>query len=165
MQKDIKNAKDVVLKEKNEVQRLLNRFGEKKYQKNFSAAIESIFKCKGKVVISGVGKSGIVAQKIVATFNSTGTHSVFLHSADSIHGDLGIIEADDVVVLISKSGESDETENLQLRYLLQGDLPPGGYQPAFVRPCFSAERFARSGRGQDAAAVAGVHRRRAGRPV
>ena len=112
MQKDINNAKDVVIKERNEVQSLLNRFGEKKFQKNISAAIESIFKCKGKVVISGVGKSGIVAQKIVATFNSTGTHSVFLHSADSIHGDLGIIEADDVVVLISKSGESEEIKNL-----------------------------------------------------
>lgn len=112
MQKDINNAKDVVLKEKNEVQNLLNRFGEKKFQKNFSSAIESIYKCKGKVVISGVGKSGIVAQKIVATLNSTGTHSVFLHSADSIHGDLGIIEADDVVMLISKSGESDEIKNL-----------------------------------------------------
>jgi arabinose-5-phosphate isomerase len=112
MLKDIKNAKDVVLKEKNEVLRLLNRFGEKKFQKNFSAAIDSIFKCKGKVVVSGVGKSGIIAQKIVATFNSTGTHSVFLHSADSIHGDLGIIEADDVVVLISKSGESDEIKNI-----------------------------------------------------
>lgn len=112
MLKDIKNAKDVVQKELNEVRNLLNRFAEKKFQKNFSSAIESIYKCKGKVVISGVGKSGIVAQKIVATFNSTGTHSVFLHSADSIHGDLGIIEADDVVMLISKSGESDEIKNL-----------------------------------------------------
>lgn len=112
MLKDIKNAKDVVLKEKKEVQLLLNRFGEKKFQKNFSAAIDSVFKCKGKVVVSGVGKSGIVAQKIVATFNSTGTHSVFLHSADSIHGDLGIVEDDDVVILISKSGESDEIKNL-----------------------------------------------------
>ena len=112
MLKDIKNAKDVVLKEKKEVQLLLNRFGEKKFQKNFSDAIDSVFKCKGKVVVSGVGKSGIVAQKIVATFNSTGTHSVFLHSADSIHGDLGIVEDDDVVILISKSGESDEIKNL-----------------------------------------------------
>lgn len=112
MLKDIKNARDVVLKEKREVQHLLSRFGEKKFQKNFSAAIDSIFKCKGKVVISGVGKSGIVAQKIVATLNSTGTHSVFLHSADSIHGDLGIVESGDVVVLISKSGESEEIKNV-----------------------------------------------------
>lgn len=112
MLKDIKNAKDVVLKEKKEVQLLLNRFSEKKFQKNFSEAIDSVFKCKGKVVVSGVGKSGIVAQKIAATFNSTGTHSVFLHSADSIHGDLGIVEDDDVVILISKSGESDEIKNL-----------------------------------------------------
>lgn len=112
MLKDIKNAKDVVLKEKKEIQLLLNRFGEKKFQKNFAGAIDTIFKCKGKVVVSGVGKSGIVAQKLVATFNSTGTHSVFLHSADSIHGDLGIVEDDDVVILISKSGESDEIKNL-----------------------------------------------------
>ena len=112
MQKDIRNARDVVLKEKNEVQLLLKRFGEKKFQSGFSAAIEAVFKCKGKVVISGVGKSGLVAQKIVATFNSTGTHSVFLHSADSIHGDLGIVEDDDVVILISKSGESEEIKNV-----------------------------------------------------
>ncbi len=112
MQKDIRNARDVVLKEKKEIQLLLNRFGEKRFQKNFSSAIDSIFKCKGKVVISGVGKSGIIAQKMAATFNSTGTHSVFLHSADSIHGDLGIVENGDVVVLISKSGESEEIKNL-----------------------------------------------------
>ena len=112
MQKDIRNARDVVLKEKKEIQLLLNRFGEKRFQMNFASAIDSIYKCKGKVVISGVGKSGIVAQKIVATLNSTGTHSVFLHSADSIHGDLGIVENGDVVVLISKSGESEEIKNL-----------------------------------------------------
>ena len=112
MQKDIRNARDVVLKEKNEVQLLLKRFGEKKFQSSFASAIDSVYKCKGKIVISGVGKSGIVAQKIVATFNSTGTHSVFLHSADSIHGDLGIVENDDVVILISKSGESEEIKNV-----------------------------------------------------
>ncbi len=112
MLKDLKNARDVVLKEKKEVQLLLSRFSEKKFRKNFSAAIDAVFKCKGKVVISGVGKSGIVAQKIVATLNSTGTHAVFIHSADSIHGDLGIVESGDVVILISKSGESEEIKNL-----------------------------------------------------
>ena len=68
--------------------------------------------CTGRVVISGIGKSAIIAQKIVATLNSTGTPSIFLHAADAIHGDLGMIQQDDVVMIISKSGESPEIKVL-----------------------------------------------------
>ncbi len=75
---------------------------------DFTRAVEAIRNCKGRIVISGIGKSAIIAQKIVATLNSTGTPSVFLHAADAIHGDLGMIQQEDVVMVISKSGESPE---------------------------------------------------------
>jgi arabinose-5-phosphate isomerase len=78
----------------------------------FEKAAELIFASKGRVVVSGIGKSAIVAQKIVATFNSTGTPAVFLHAADAIHGDLGMIQEQDVVMLLSKSGESPEIKML-----------------------------------------------------
>ncbi len=68
--------------------------------------------CKGRVVISGIGKSAVIAQKIVATLNSTGTPSVFMHAADAIHGDLGMIQQDDIVMIISKSGKSPEIKVL-----------------------------------------------------
>src|SRR5580692_11583585 len=70
----------------------------------FEKAVNLIFSGKGRLVISGIGKSAIVAQKIVATLNSTGTPSIFMHAADAIHGDLGMIQEQDVVILISKSG-------------------------------------------------------------
>lgn len=75
---------------------------------DFENAVLAIKGCKGRVVISGIGKSAIIAQKIVATLNSTGTPSIFLHAADAIHGDLGIVTEQDVVIIISKSGESPE---------------------------------------------------------
>jgi len=78
----------------------------------FERAVELIFNCKGRVVISGIGKSAIIAQKIVATLNSTGTPSIFLHAADAIHGDLGMVQEQDVVILVSKSGESPEIKVL-----------------------------------------------------
>ena len=78
----------------------------------FEKAIVSIANSKGRLVISGIGKSAIIAQKIVATLNSTGTPSIFLHAADAIHGDLGMIQQDDVVMIISKSGESPEIKIL-----------------------------------------------------
>lgn len=74
----------------------------------FVAAVNAIATSKGRVVISGIGKSAVIAQKIVATLNSTGTPSIFMHAADAIHGDLGIVQQDDVVIVISKSGESPE---------------------------------------------------------
>jgi arabinose-5-phosphate isomerase len=75
---------------------------------DFAKAIQAIRDCKGRIVISGIGKSAIIAQKIVATLNSTGTPSVFMHAADAIHGDLGMMQQEDVVIVISKSGESPE---------------------------------------------------------
>lgn len=78
----------------------------------FAKATELIFNSKGRVVVTGVGKSAIIANKIVATLNSTGTPSIFLHAADAIHGDLGIIQKDDIVICISKSGNTPEVKVL-----------------------------------------------------
>src|ERR1044072_4316229 len=78
----------------------------------FEQAVNLINKTNGRVVITGIGKSAIIAQKIVATMNSTGTPAVFMHAADAIHGDLGTIQADDVVICISKSGNTPEIKVL-----------------------------------------------------
>jgi arabinose-5-phosphate isomerase len=74
----------------------------------FSCAVELLRNCKGRVIFTGIGKSGIIGQKIAATMTSTGTPSVFLHAADAIHGDMGIIQPEDVVVALSYSGQTDE---------------------------------------------------------
>ena len=78
----------------------------------FAKAVEAIYQTKGKLVVTGIGKSAIIAQKIVATCNSTGTPAMYLHAADAIHGDSGMISSDDIVLIISKSGESPEIKNL-----------------------------------------------------
>jgi arabinose-5-phosphate isomerase len=78
----------------------------------FVQAVLLMHEAKGRMVITGIGKSAIIAQKIVATMNSTGTPSLFMHAADAIHGDLGMIQPDDVVIVISKSGESPEIKAL-----------------------------------------------------
>jgi len=79
---------------------------------DFVKAVEGIVASKGRLVVSGIGKSAIVAQKIVSTLNSTGTPSIYMHAADAIHGDLGMIQANDVVMIISKSGNSPEIKVL-----------------------------------------------------
>ena len=79
---------------------------------SFEEAITCLADCKGRIVISGIGKSAIIAQKIVATLNSTGSPAIFLHAADAIHGDLGMVQQSDVVMIISKSGESPEIKVL-----------------------------------------------------
>lgn len=79
---------------------------------NFSNAVERILECRGRLVISGIGKSGHVARKIVATLSSTGTPSIFVHASEASHGDLGMITEDDVVMLLSNSGESEELSNI-----------------------------------------------------
>ena len=79
---------------------------------DFFKAVERVASAKGRLVLSGIGKSAIVAQKITATLNSTGTPSIFMHAADAIHGDLGMIQKDDVVMVISKSGDSPEIKVL-----------------------------------------------------
>ncbi|MEX2156081.1 MAG: KpsF/GutQ family sugar-phosphate isomerase [Gemmatimonadales bacterium] len=85
------------------VQRLADTLGA-----SFGRAIEILAAAKGRVIVSGVGKSGLIARKIAATFTSTGTPAAFLHPVDSLHGDLGIVTRDDVAIVLSKSGASDE---------------------------------------------------------
>jgi arabinose-5-phosphate isomerase len=79
---------------------------------DFVSAVNRIFQSQGRLVVSGIGKSAIIAQKIVATFNSTGTPALYMHAADAIHGDLGMIQKEDVVMVISKSGNSPEIKVL-----------------------------------------------------
>jgi len=78
----------------------------------FAKAVEAIYQTKGKLIVTGIGKSAIIAHKMVATCNSTGTPAIYLHAADAIHGDSGMISSDDIVLIISKSGESAEIKNL-----------------------------------------------------
>ena len=112
MDKDIKNGKLVVNDERKELLRLEKRFENPEFRKHFQKAIDTIYECKGKVIVTGIGKSGLIGQKIAATFNSSGTYSIFLHSGDSIHGDLGIVREGDVVLMLSKSGGTTEVEKL-----------------------------------------------------
>ena len=79
---------------------------------DFVKIVELLYKSKGRVIVTGIGKTANIAQKIVATFNSTGTPAIFMHAADAIHGDLGIVRKDDVVIAISKSGEAPEIKVL-----------------------------------------------------
>ncbi|MBS1736546.1 MAG: KpsF/GutQ family sugar-phosphate isomerase [Bacteroidetes bacterium] len=78
----------------------------------FEKSVELIFNCKGRLIITGIGKSAIIAQKLVASYNSTGTPSVFMHAADAIHGDIGMVQPGDVVMILSKSGDSPEIKVL-----------------------------------------------------
>lgn len=79
---------------------------------DFENAINKINSLSGRVIVSGIGKSAIIGSKIVATLNSTGTPSIFMHAAEAIHGDLGIIQNDDIIILLSKSGNTSEIKNL-----------------------------------------------------
>lgn len=78
----------------------------------FDETIVALANCNGRIVISGIGKSAVIAQKVVATLNSTGTPAIFLHAADAIHGDIGIMQQEDIVMVLSKSGESPELKIL-----------------------------------------------------
>jgi arabinose-5-phosphate isomerase len=100
-------ARDTIRKEAASVAALEDLIDEQ-----FEKAVQLIYASKGRVVVSGIGKSAIVAQKIVATLNSTGTPAAFLHAADAIHGDLGMIQEQDILLLLSKSGESPEIRML-----------------------------------------------------
>ncbi|UQD56179.1 SIS domain-containing protein [Flavobacterium sp. K5-23] len=100
-------AKKTILSESESITKLTDFLDD-----NFSNATEIIFKSKGRLVVTGIGKSAIIAQKMVATFNSTGTPSLFLHASEAIHGDLGMIQNDDVIICISKSGNSPEIKVL-----------------------------------------------------
>lgn len=100
-------AKETVTQEAEAISELLAFIDE-----GFEQIIEVITNCKGRLVVTGIGKSAIIAQKIVATLNSTGTPSLFMHAADAIHGDMGMIQQEDVVMIISKSGDSPEIKVL-----------------------------------------------------
>lgn len=103
----IEIAKDTIELESKSISNLSNLITD-----DFAEAVQLIYRSKGRVVITGVGKSAIIANKIVATLNSTGTPSLFMHAADAIHGDLGLILEDDVVICISKSGNTPEIKVL-----------------------------------------------------
>ena len=103
----IKRAKEVLEIEAQAIKLLKTRLG-----KSFIQAIELIIKCKGRVVVSGMGKTGIIAQKFSATLASTGTPSLFLHTAEAIHGDLGKVTSEDVVIILSNSGATEEMKQL-----------------------------------------------------
>ncbi len=103
----IEKGQEVVRIEKDAVAKLELRINE-----DFSRAVDLLFACTGRVIVTGVGKSGIIARKIVATLNSTGTPAVFLHPTDAVHGDLGMVRKSDVVVCLSKSGNTDELNTL-----------------------------------------------------
>ncbi len=93
-----------------EAQTLLN--ASKNMNDVFSKAVEMILSCKGKLIVTGVGKSGLIGAKMAATFASTGTPSFFLHPTEALHGDLGMIREDDIVIAISYSGESEELSSI-----------------------------------------------------
>ncbi len=104
---DLQTAKRVIRMESEAVAAL-----EMSINASFQQAVDILFQCKGRVVVTGMGKSGIVARKMVATMNSTGTPSIFLHPSDAVHGDLGMVRSEDVVVCISKSGDTTEVRQL-----------------------------------------------------
>ena len=108
MKKDVlKRAKEVLDIEARAIKALEGRIG-----RNFKEAVELILKAKGRVVVSGMGKTGIIAQKLSATLASTGTPSLFLHSSEAVHGDLGRVTSDDIVIILSNSGQSEEIRQL-----------------------------------------------------
>ncbi|MBI4309649.1 MAG: KpsF/GutQ family sugar-phosphate isomerase [Candidatus Omnitrophica bacterium] len=103
----LKRAREVINIEARAVKGLL-----KNLDGNFSAAVDVLARCAGRVVVCGMGKTGIIGRKIAATFSSTGTPSVFVHSAEAVHGDLGQVTPKDILIVLSQSGETEETVRL-----------------------------------------------------
>ncbi len=101
------SAKKTLLSESESIAKLIDFLDD-----NFVKSVELIYHSKGRLVVTGIGKSAIIAQKIVATLNSTGTPSLFLHASEAIHGDLGMVQAEDAIICISKSGNSPEIKVL-----------------------------------------------------
>ena len=99
----IEKAKEVIRVEAEAVAALSSRI-----DGTFVEAVELMFECKGRVIVTGVGKSGLVARKIAATLASTGTAAFFIHAAEGLHGDLGVVREEDVILMVSKSGETNE---------------------------------------------------------
>jgi len=105
--KNIDKVKEILRKESQSIEAVAERLDQ-----NVDEALELILTCRGKIVITGMGKTGIIGRKISATFASTGTPSIYLHPAEAIHGDLGMVDGTDVVIMISKSGETNEMKEL-----------------------------------------------------
>ncbi len=106
-EKIIESAKKTLISQSQSIAKLTDFI-----DNSFVEAVQLIYNCNGRLIVTGIGKSAIIAQKIVATMNSTGTPSMFLHASEAIHGDLGMVQADDVVICISKSGNSPEIKVL-----------------------------------------------------
>ncbi|MEW6684931.1 MAG: KpsF/GutQ family sugar-phosphate isomerase [Candidatus Edwardsbacteria bacterium] len=107
MQKIIKQAKEVIRREIKAVSALLKRVDQ-----SFTEAVNLILNCQGRVIVTGMGKSGIIGQKLAATLTSTGTPAHFLHPVEAMHGDLGVVGEKDLIIIISKSGETEEIYEL-----------------------------------------------------
>ena len=107
MKSSIEKGKEVIRIEAEAVAALQSKINGK-----FESAVDLMYDAKGWVIITGMGKSGLIARKIVATMNSTGTASIFLHPSDAVHGDLGMVRKEDVVICISKSGDTEEIRQL-----------------------------------------------------
>ena len=103
----IESAKNTLLSESQSIAKLTDYIDD-----SFVEAVQLIYNSKGRLIVTGIGKSAIIAQKIVATMNSTGTPSMFLHASEAIHGDLGMVQDGDTVICISKSGNSPEIKVL-----------------------------------------------------
>ncbi|MCH9029620.1 MAG: KpsF/GutQ family sugar-phosphate isomerase [Bacteroidetes bacterium] len=103
----IEKGKEVIRIEAESIANLIEKIGN-----DFAKAVEIMYKSKGRVILTGMGKSGLIARKIVATMNSTGTAAIYLHPTDALHGDLGMVRKEDVVIIISKSGMTDELARL-----------------------------------------------------
>ncbi|MGL4583536.1 MAG: KpsF/GutQ family sugar-phosphate isomerase [Flavobacterium sp.] len=100
-------AKNTLLSESESIKKLINYLTE-----DFEKAVEAILYCKGRLIVTGIGKSALIGAKIVATFNSTGTPSIYMHAAEAMHGDLGLIQPGDCIICISNSGNSPEIKVL-----------------------------------------------------
>ena len=103
----LKRARQVIKTEAQAVKDLAKRL-----DKNFLAAVDLICKCRGRVIVTGMGKTGIIGRKMASTFSSTGTPSIWMHSAEAVHGDLGQVTRNDLLILLSNSGETEEIKRL-----------------------------------------------------
>lgn len=113
----IKKAKEVIELEIKGLQGLFDSINE-----DFLKAIELLMSCKGKIIVTGVGKSGIIAKKIASTLTSTGTPALYLHPSESLHGDIGVVDQKDIVIAISKSGRTDEIAMI-ISFLKRRNIP------------------------------------------